>query len=108
MPAQSRAQRKRQGARQQPQTRRTTASISTPFAEGDVASTGPTVRIETPPASVAARSNRPIRRTSTRPAPEPVDYSKDYLAARRDLRWIALWSVLLFVGMFALKLSGLV
>jgi hypothetical protein len=37
-----------------------------------------------------------------------VDYSKDYSAARRDLRWIALWSVLLAVGMIALKFSGLV
>jgi len=66
------------------------------------------VRLETPTANVAARSTRSIRRTSTRPAPEPVDYTKDYTAARSDLRWIALWSVLLFVGMLALKVSGLV
>jgi hypothetical protein len=109
MPAQSRSQRKRQAARQQTQTRRPPAAISTPAAEeGDAVSTGPTVRLNPPAASVAARTNRPIRRTSTRPAPEPVDYSKDYTAARRDLRWIALWSVLLFAGMFVLKISGLV
>jgi hypothetical protein len=44
----------------------------------------------------------------TRPAPEPIDYSQDYTAARRDLRWIALWTVLLFGAMLALKFSGLV
>lgn len=36
------------------------------------------------------------------PAPAPVDYSLDYAYVRRDLRRIALWSVLLFVGMVAI------
>jgi hypothetical protein len=44
----------------------------------------------------------------SRPAPEPVDYTPDYAAARRDLRWIALWSVILFAAMIVLRLSGLV
>jgi hypothetical protein len=33
---------------------------------------------------------------------EPVDYSRDYAAVRLDLRRIALWATLLFVGMAAL------
>jgi hypothetical protein len=121
MPAQSRSQRKRQAARQQNQTRRPPAPISSPEVESDAPTTptaptapttGPTVRLATPTptstASVASRANRSVRRPSTRPAPEPVDYSKDYTAARRDLRWIALWSVLLFACMFVLKVSGIV
>jgi hypothetical protein len=59
-------------------------------------------RIESRP---AARTNR---RVLSRPAPEPIDYSKEYAAVRRDLRWIVLWTALLFAAMIALKLSGVV
>jgi hypothetical protein len=48
------------------------------------------------------------RRLTPRPAPEPIDYTEDYKAVRRDLRWIAIWTILLLVGMIVLKLSGLV
>ena len=122
MPPQSRAQRRRQAARQQQQSRRpapprnpgATSQLSAGEAD-DTAVTGPTValgaaapvigearRIEGRP---AARANR---RVLSRPASEPIDYSKEYSAVRRDLRWILLWTVLLFAAMIALKFSGLV
>jgi hypothetical protein len=44
----------------------------------------------------------------SRAAPAPIDYTAEYVAVRRDLRWIVLWSVLLFAAMIALKFSGLV
>jgi hypothetical protein len=56
----------------------------------------------------AARAARPNRRVLTRPAPEPVDYTADYAAVRVDLRWIAIWTALLFIAMFALYFSGIV
>jgi len=65
---------------------------------------GTTTPLETP----AARPARSNRRVLSRPAPEPVDYTGDYTAARRDLRWIALWTVILFAAMVALRFSGLV
>lgn len=100
MPSQSRSQRRRQAARQQ----RRAAASSSAGAGPRAASTGPTIPLETSAGPVA----RPARRVLTRPAPEPIDYSQDYTAARRDLRWIALWTVLLFGAMLALKFSGLV
>ena len=110
MPPQSRAQRRRQAARQQ--QRRPTPP---PVAEdtGEPASTGPTIALGSAPAAESRRvEGRPAARSSrrvlSRPAPEPVDYSKDYEAVRRDLRWIALWTALLFIAMIALKFSGLV
>jgi len=60
------------------------------------------------PVSAASRVARPNRRVLTRPAPEPVDYSADYAAVRVDLRWIAIWTALLFIAMFALYFSGIV
>jgi hypothetical protein len=62
------------------------------------------------PAQLVARAPgaRGARRLTPRPAPEPVDYTDDYKAVRRDLQWIAIWTILLLVGMIALKLSGLV
>jgi hypothetical protein len=48
--------------------------------------------------------NRQQRRAPQRPrvaAERPVDYSQDYAAVRRELYRIAIWSGLLFVGMFA-------
>jgi hypothetical protein len=58
--------------------------------------------------AAASRVARPNRRVLTRPAPEPVDYSADYAAVRVDLRWIAIWTALLFIAMFALYFSGIV
>jgi hypothetical protein len=75
-------------------------------------SLGETISLEAPtmaaPASVPPRAVRASRRVLTRPAPEPIDYSADYAAVRTDLRWIAIWTALLFVAMFALYFSGLV
>jgi hypothetical protein len=80
----------------------TAATGSTIALGGSAPVVGEARRIEGRP---AGRTNR---RTLSRPAPEPVDYSKEYSAVRRDLRWIALWTVLLFAAMIALKFSGLV
>jgi hypothetical protein len=106
MPPHTRSQRRRQPNRTQPR----------PMAGAEVIegapSTGTTVNVETPasapvlPAPRSARTGN--RRVLTRPAPEPIDYTKDYAAARLDLRRIVLWAILLFVAMFALKFSGLV
>ena len=80
-----------------------TAVTGTTIALGPTAPVvGEARRIEGRP---AARTNR---RVLSRPAPEPIDYSKEYVAVRRDLRWIALWAGLLFAAMIALKLSGVV
>jgi hypothetical protein len=65
-------------------------------------------RSAAPQATPRGGAARTYRRAVARPAPEPIDYSADYDAARRDLRWIALWSVLLFGAMIALAFSGLV
>ncbi len=101
MPPQTRSQRRRQAARAQ----RPNVSAETPYTET-------TASLELPeaaaPAPAPARPARTARRVLTRAAPEPIDYSADYVAAARDLRWIAIWTVLLFVAMFALKFSGLV
>jgi len=105
MPPHSRAQRRRQATRQQ---RRPATPAPNVEAVGQAANTGTTTALD---AHVSAASRQPARqqrRVLSRTAPEPVDYSKDYSAARRDLRWIALWSVLLAAGMIALKFSGLV
>jgi hypothetical protein len=101
MPPQSRSQRRRQALRQQS---RPAASANT---TGQAPSIGSTVPLVTPETS-GARTARSSRRVISRSAPEPVDYTPDYTAARRDLRWIALWTVLLFAAMIALKFSGLV
>jgi hypothetical protein len=68
----------------------------------------PVAALNRPAAAPARASASPRRRVISRPAPEPVDYTKDYVAARLDLRRIALWAALLFVAMVALKFSGLV
>jgi hypothetical protein len=110
MPPQSRAQRRRQSARQQsrpqaPNAVSNAAASSTP-------STGETIALDPPtmaaPTSAPARPARTNRRVLTRAAPEPVDYTADYADARTDLRWIAIWSGLLFLVMFALYFSGIV
>lgn len=44
-----------------------------------------------------ARAARPLA-----PPPASVDYSQDYAAVRYDLKLIAIWSVIIFAGMFAM------
>jgi hypothetical protein len=107
MPPQSRSQRRRQAARQQQQRRPNPPARSVEPAR-EPASTGPTIALDSAPPAPARPAPRAARRVLSRPAPEPVDYSGDYDAVRRDLRWIALWTVLLFVAMVALRFSGLV
>jgi len=81
-------------------------------AASSAPSIGETISLDPPtmasPASAPARMARPSRRVLTRAAPEPVDYSADYAAVRVDLRWIAIWTALLFVAMFVLYFSGIV
>jgi hypothetical protein len=117
MPPQSRAQRRRQAARQQQSRPKAPSAVSAEAARS-AASMGetipldaPTIALESAPAAgpkASAPPTRSARRMSSRAVPEPIDYSKDYGAVRRDLRWIALWTVLLFVAMIALRFSGLV
>jgi hypothetical protein len=101
MPPQSRSQRRRQTARQP--ARPTISAEATSRAPN----IGETVSLDQPTAA-APRAARANRRVISRAVPEPVDYTGDYAAVRVDLRWIALWAVLLFVAMVALKFSGLV
>jgi hypothetical protein len=111
MPPQSRAQRRRQAARQQ-QSRPKAPSVVSAEAAPSAPTMGETIPLDPPtmaaPTSVPPRAVRSNRRVLTRPAPEPVDYSADYAAVRTDLRWIAIWTGLLFIAMFALYFSGLV
>jgi hypothetical protein len=131
MPPQSRAQRRRQAAKQQqprpikprpanqPQTSvvephvepetETYTGISDSYRDISIANLGTTDVPHMPaPGASRATTNRSARRVrSARPAPEPVDYSKDYANVRRDLRWIAIWASLLFIAMIALRFSGL-
>jgi hypothetical protein len=104
MPPQSRSQRRRQGTRQQ----RPAAPRPNADAVSQTATTGSTIALESSAPTAPRQGARAPRRVLSRPAPEPVDYSKDYRAVRRDLRWIALWTLLLFIVMIALKFSGLV
>src|SRR5262245_26929459 len=101
MPPHTRSQRKRQASRQQ--ARQPAPSAASLEAVSSTPSIGETVPLEPPPRAV--RTNR---RVLARPAPEPVDYTEDYAAARTDLRWIAIWAGLLFVAMIALYFSHLV
>lgn len=105
MPPHSRSQRRRQGARQQERPARPSSSAASASATGQAAATGQTISLDEAP---AARPQRQARRVLSRSAPEPVDYTKDYMAVRSDLRWIAIWSLLLFAAMAALKFSGVV
>jgi hypothetical protein len=98
MPPHTRSQRRRPAAR--PQNR----PAASPELPEVVPRAGPTTSLDAP----AARPARTNRRVLSRSTPEPVDYSPDYAAARRDLRWIVFWTVILFVAMIALRFSGLV
>jgi hypothetical protein len=108
MPSQSRAQRRRQATRQQQQQRRPSPPVPSAPALNETASTGPTIALDTEAPAAPRPAARGTRRVLSRTTPEPVDYTKDYEAVGRDLRWIALWTILLFVAMIALKFSGLV
>ena len=113
MPPQSRAQRRRQSARQQgrpqaPSAVSAESASSAPSIDEIISLDPPTMAAPAAPTSATARTARPNRRVLTRPAPEPVDYSADYAAVRVDLRRIAIWTALLFVAMFALYFSGIV
>jgi hypothetical protein len=116
MPSQSRAQRRRQAANQQqrrPQPPRPNAGAAESPESADSVLTldslaQPAATPTAPPSPARQPSSRTTRRVLSRSAPEPVDHSKDYVAVRTDLRWIAIWSALLFGTMIALKLSGLV
>ena len=118
MPAPSRAQRRRQNARQ---TRRATdtatprtpqPAIEEPVVEQgqDVVETAPSTRTATllPGSTATTRPARNTRRAVARPVAEPVDYSEDYRHARRDIVRILVWSAILFGIMIALRFSGLV
>jgi len=107
MPPQSRAQRKRQNANKHNQ-RAQVAKQNQGVAEATVspeASVTPNTSATVPLRQPTTRANRrgPNRAVTF----EPIDYSADYDAARQDLRWIALWSVVVFGIMIALKFSGL-
>lgn len=106
MPPHTRSQRRRTSARQQ---NRPAVSVEAPQIDPMI---GTATSLDAPaaraPEMPPARAARTTRRVLTRSAPEPVDYTADYAAARRDLRWIALWTVILFVAMIALRFSGLV
>ena len=101
MPPQSRSQRRRQAVRQQA---RPAASAHTTAQPPSIGSTS----LAKTPEVASARTARSSRRVLSRNVLEPVDYSQDYAATRRDLRWIALWTVLLFAAMIVLRFSGLV
>lgn len=133
MASQSRAQRRRHSARQQqrsgqgklqstqPVQQPTTVveedpiDTSLPDVDGVIqtaASVPVAPSIETPMEHLAseAKQEEPVRssrRRRSRHIPEPIDYSKDYAAIRRDLRWIVLWSSLMLVLMVGLRFSGL-
>lgn len=105
MPAQSRAQRRRANTRQRPYTVPKTYDLpgTEPQDTLPEAAPQPVVQAAAQSAAVASTSNsRVARRLRTRSAPEPVDYTKDYRDVGKDLRLIAIWSVLLFIAMFGL------
>jgi hypothetical protein len=57
--------------------------------------------------AVPAPTPRRSRRASARPEPEPIDYSRDYRHAGRDLKIIMVLALILTAGMIALRFSGL-
>jgi hypothetical protein len=127
MPPHTRSQRRRQGARQQQRQQRpanqpvqapdisdvdvpadlSASETAMPAIYDDVA-VPRTPTVTAPANPPRAATTRTTRRMRSRVELEPVDYSKDYQAARQDLRWIAIWAVLLFVVMIILRISGIV
>jgi hypothetical protein len=98
MPAPSRADRKRQKSNQPGQPKATAPKPAPVAPAAEAVTASPSVA---KPASTRRRSG--VNRST-----EPVDYTRDYKAASEDLRWIALWSVVVFVIMFAVKFSGII
>ncbi|KAB8141932.1 hypothetical protein F8S13_17530 [Chloroflexia bacterium SDU3-3] len=102
MPAQSRAQRRRANAAAQQRR----PSAPQPYETAELAAD----QVATPTAPLAAAAPAPAAssrvarrlRSGTARTPEPIDYTKEYGFVASDLRLIALWTVLLFVAMFAL------
>jgi hypothetical protein len=74
--------------------------------EPPVSNIGASALLDQP--AMAPRQARSTRRPVARPVAEPVDYTQDYFHARRDLTRIAIWSVILFAVMIAIRFSGLV
>ena len=131
MASQSRAQRRRQSARQQQSGHgksRSTQAVQQPTTvveEEPIDTPSPDVddvvqeatpepmapSVGTPtehlPSEAQAEPVASSRRRRSRRVPEPIDYSKDYAAIRRDLRWIVLWTSLMLVLMLGLRFSGL-
>lgn len=130
MPPQSHGQRRRSSQRSQQRPARPAAarpvapqpdSVEPTYSDIELPITDPAdtttpispVTIVPTSSRPASTSNRPRRGTSTRTrsVPEPVDYTADYVAASRDMRWILIWAGLLFVAMFvlfALQLNGII
>ncbi|MEM8529842.1 MAG: hypothetical protein AAGF95_03310 [Chloroflexota bacterium] len=132
MASQSRAQRRRQSVRQQQRSgqgkSQSTQAVQQPTTiveEDSIDTSEPdtddVVQAATPmpvassagattehlPSKDQAEPVASSRRRRSRRIPEPVDYSKDYAAIRRDLRWIVLWTSLMLVLMLGLRFSGL-
>ncbi len=112
MPPHTRSQRRRQAVQQKgrsapPSVRASSSAPPSVETTSPAPVTSATIPLDSAPVATQ-RSARPSRRGSSRAAPAPIDYTADYVAVRRDLRWIVLWSVLLFVAMVALRFSGLV
>lgn len=101
MPAQSRAQRRRANAATQQRRPGAPKTYETPALPTEAVET-PVAPVAVAPASTPASASRVARRLRTARAPEPIDYAKEYGFVARDLRLIALWTVLLFVAMAAL------
>lgn len=55
------------------------------------------------PARQIGQKSPQQRRSDQRSALQQVDYSVEYAYIRLDLKRIAIWSILLFVGMFAVS-----
>jgi hypothetical protein len=117
MPPHTRSQRRRQVVQQKGRSAPPSvekARSAPPSVESIEAVSPPPVTSATVPLAspqVGTQTQRPARaarRVISRATPAPVDYTGDYTAVRRDLRWILIWTVLLFVAMFALRFSGLV
>jgi len=105
---QSRAQRRRQQQRQRPRPTRDAAPAEAPVLDTATPNTValPSESISVAPSTAAVRPGRASRRAPAR-ALEPVDYSADYAASRRDLTRIFIISGLLFAIMIGLRFSGL-
>lgn len=110
--ARSRRRQQQQQQRPRPQAPATTNPVETLETETlddtptEVLPVEPT--IAPIPAATPPATPRRSRRVLARAEPEPVDYSRDYAFAGRDLKIIAVLAVILTASMIALRLSGLI